>query len=540
MIFPKFTMIKEINMKEFDFKKYVAELTDEELVGEVLSWDFSSKTTDEELLEAVKKNKISCFFANSLSIEQIEFLKNAIKENSKSPCLITADVERGPILYPELKNYSTSMMSLGAANDPSLAFEIGKYTARLCRSIGIGLTLSPVIDINYNAKNPVTNTRAASDDPDTVLSAACSYGRGMRSEGNLAITLKHFPGDGRDDRNQHFCTTVNDMTKDEWMATYGRLYKTMIAEGAEAVMSAHIALPWCDPTFDECGNMPASLSKTLMTDLLKGELGFDGCIISDAMSMVGTAARVPIERLSIEFLRSGGDLVLFPEKEDHKRILEALRSGYLERERLVDAAERVVKLKAKLGLFDGREYNATEDDIKTVKSLLEKAAEKSVTLVRDVDGILPLKLDKGAKVLAITLSPNPKDHPEDVFPAFANELFDRGYEVIRMTNPTHYRIDEVIDTVDAVFVTSIIDTTNCTGNSLRLGWNNMMTFWRGYIFKNKNLVFISLGDPYKLTELPFLKCYINSYVKSGAALKAAVAACLGEKEFTGKSPVKLN
>jgi beta-glucosidase-like glycosyl hydrolase len=151
----------------------------------------------------------------------------------------------------------------------------------------------------------------------------------------------------------------------------------MIAEGAEAIMSAHIALPWCDPTFDEGGNMPASLSKTLMTDLLKGELGFDGCIISDAMSMVGTAARVPVERLSVEFLRAGGDLVLFPEKEDHKRILEALKSGYLERERLVDAAERVVKLKEKLGLFDGREYKVTEDDMSTMYALLEKAAEKS-------------------------------------------------------------------------------------------------------------------------------------------------------------------
>ena len=528
-------------MNNFDYKKYVAELTDEELVGEVLSWEFSKNATEEELLDAIKKNKVSSFFAHSTyTPEQLAFLRKAIKENSKSPCLITADVERGPILYPELKDYSTSMMSLGAANEPSLAFEIGKYTARLCRSMGIGLTLSPVIDINYNANNPVTNTRAASDDPDTVLSAAGNYGRGMRSEGNLAITLKHFPGDGRDDRNQHFCTTVNNMTKEEWMATYGRLYKTMIAEGAETVMSAHIALPWCDPTFDECGNMPASLSKTLMTDLLKGELGFDGCIISDAMSMVGTAARVPVERLSIEFLRAGGDLVLFPEKDDHKRILEALRSGYLERERLVDAAERVVKLKAKLGLFEGREYKATEDDIKTVKSLLEKAAEKSVTLVRDVDEILPLKLDKGAKVLAITLSPSPKDHPEDDFPGFADALSERGYEVIRMTNPSHYRVNEVINDVEAVFVTSIIDSTNGTGNSLRLGWNNMMTFWRGYIFKNKNLVFISLGDPYKLTELPFLKCYINSYVKSKAALKAAIAACFGEKEITGKSPVKLN
>ena len=107
-----------------------------------------------------------------------------------------------------------------------------------------------------------------------------------------------------------------------------------------------------------------------------------------------------------------------------------------------------------------------------------------------------------------------------------------------MTNPTHYKINNVIDSVDAVFVDSYIDTTNGTGNSLKLGWNNMMTFWRGYIFKNRNLVFTSFGDPYKLGELPFLKTYINSYIKSSAAVKATISACFGEKDFVGKSPIE--
>lgn len=526
-------------MSEFDVRGYVASLTDEELVGEVLSWEFSKNATDEELLLAVKKNKLSSFYANNLSEEQKEFLKKAIKENSKSPCLIVADVERGPTLIPETKPYATSMMSLGATGDEELAFEIGKYTARLCRSLGIHLPLSPVVDVNYNSKNPVTNTRAASDNPDTVLKSAGAYGRGMQSEGNMLMVLKHFPGDGVDDRNQHFCTTVNSLSKEEWMNSYGRVYKELIRAGAEAIMVAHIALPWYDNTYDECGNMPATLSKPLITGLLREEMGFEGCIISDAMSMIGTAARVPLERLSVEFLRAGGDFVLFPEKDDHTRILDALHSGYIERERLVDAARRVVKMKADLGLFEGKEYTLCEGDVETAKELLIKAAQRSITLVRDVDGILPLKLDEGADVLVITLSEKPKDYEGDDFPAFADELAKRGYNVIRMTNPSHYRVNEVIERVDAVFITSTLDTLTGTGNSLRLGWNNMMTFWRGYIFKNKNLVFVSFGDPYKLTELPFLKTYINAYVKSGVTARAVVDCCLEEKKFCGKSPVNL-
>lgn len=526
-------------MNNLDIKRYVASLTDEELVGEILSWEFSPSITEDELLEAVKKKKISSFYANNLSIKQREFLKKAIGENIKSPCLVVTDVERGPAFYPETKPYTISMMNLAAADDESLAFEVGKYTARIASSQGIHLPLSPVVDINFNPNNPVTNTRAASDDPDTVLKSAGAYGRGMQSEGNMLMVLKHFPGDGVDDRNQHFCTTVNSLSKEAWMASYGKVYKTMIKEGADAIMVAHIALPWYDPTVDDCGHMPATLSKPIMTGLIREELGFEGCIISDAMSMIGTAARVPVDRLSVEFLRAGGDFVLFPEKDDHERILDALHSGYLERSRLLDAAEGVVKMKAKLGLFEGKEYTLLDNDIEKTKETLEKVAKKSITLVRNTDNILPLKLKEGAKVLVVTLSPKEKDYEGDDFPDFADCLESYGYNVTRLTNPNHYKINEIIEKVDAVFVISILDTTCGSGNSLRLGWNNMMTFWRGYIFKNKNLIFVSFGDPYKLSELPFIKTYVNSYVKSGIVAKSTVDACLGISSFEGKSPVKL-
>ena len=524
-------------MKANEFvKQYVSKLSDEELCGEVFSWQFSKSTTEEELLEAVKDNKISSFFANTLPLAKIEFLKKAISQYSKSPCLITADIERGPIYYDELGGYATSLMSLGAISDESLAFDIGKYTARLSRALGFHVALSPVVDINFNPLNPVTNTRAAGDDTDLVIRTAGSYGKGMRSEGNLATAIKHFPGDGVDDRNQHFCTTINSLSKEEWMRSYGKVYKKMIEDGTEAIMVAHIALPWYNPTVDECGYMPATLSKQLMTDLLKGELGFEGCIISDAMSMIGTAARIPIENLSLEFLRAGGDLILFPEKDDYKRLLNALRSGDIDRARLIDAVERVVTLKYKLGLFADKEYTLRKEDIETAKHLLTEAAKKSITLLRNSEKTLPLNLKKGDRVMVITLAPKDKS---DCFPFFANALEKHGFETVRLTNPTHYTINDLIDSVSAVFVNSIIDTTNGTGNSLRLQWSNMKTFWRGYLFKNKNIVFTSFGDPYKLMELPFLKTYINAYVASEAVAEAVVEACLSKEMFPGNSPVNI-
>ena len=526
-------------MSCIDVKSYVSSLTDEELCGEVLCWQFNPGLPDEEIVSSIIKNKISNFFvAPPFPSEKLNFIKSAIKENSKSPSLVAADIECGPVLYPELKEYCLNMMNLGAACEPSLAFEIGKYTARLTRSLGIHLPLSPVIDINFNPNNPVTNIRAAGDTLEAVRCAALEYGRGMRSEGHLAIVPKHFPGDGVDNKNQHLTTSVNSLSKEEWMENYGKAYKQIIADGAESIMVGHIALPSYDPTLDESGfYLPATLSKSLMTDLLKGELGFDGCIMSDAVSMVGIAARISVEKMSVEFLRAGGDLVLFPEKGDHERILEALHSGYLERARLVDAAERVVNLKAKLGLFEECEYIATENDVKKMKSLFEQAAKKSVTVVKNIDGILPLKAEKNKKALVISLTSGAKDDPNDAFPTLANELESRGLEVVRLTNPSHYILEELMDSIDTVFISSYIDPGHSSGSSLHLGWNNIMAFWRGCVFRCEKVVFISFGDPYKLIELPFLKTYVNAYSNSEISIKAAVSACFGEEKVTGVSPV---
>ena len=541
-------LIKSIlfNLKEYKamtnemIEKLIDSMSDEELCAEVLSWEFDNKLSDEELAGVIKKNMASSIFVNNFSREQIRFAKGVIKESVSSPCLVTADVEAGPILYPEITPFVPSMMTYGATNNEKLVYEIGKYTARLSRAQGIHMTFSPVVDINLNFNTPVLNTRTASDDADRVLRIAGAYARGIESEGKLAATLKHFPGDGVDDRNQHFCTSVNSLSREEWDATYGKIYKSLINDGISAVMVGHIALPCYDDTVDECGYMPATLSKKLMTDLLRDNLGFKGCIVSDAMCMIGTATRVPIERLAVEFLRAGGDLVLFPERDDFGRVLAALKNGYLPRERLVDAVRHVVELKNKLGLYENDVSVVDPADESALRDLLVQAAEESITLIRNFDGVIPMKLRPGARILSITLGLDPYNRDERILiPTFDDELRQRGYEVISMLNPKHYDIDKVIEDVDAAFVIINVNSMQCTGASLRLGWSSMMAFWRAYMFKNKNVATISFGDPYKIFELPFLRTYVNAYAPSDSTVRTAIRACLGELEFKGKSPVRL-
>jgi hypothetical protein len=150
-----------------------------------------------------------------------------------------------------------------------------------------------------------------------------------------------------------------------------------------------------------------------------------------------------------------------------------------------------------------------------------------------------MKLSKAAKVLVISLTTKERDYDGDDYPEFANELEAKGFDVIRLTNPSHYKVKELIDKVECVFIASHIDMTRCSGSSLRLGWNNLMTFWRGYVLQNPNVVFVSFGDPYKTVELPFLKTVVNAYYNSSEVAKATIEACLGNAEFLGTSPVNI-
>jgi len=521
-----------------NIEKILNSLTDEELCAEVLVWELNSIDTNVNLDDFVRKNKVSNYFVNGAPRDKFNEMSSIVKKYTKTSELVCADVESGPIYIKEIYNLLPKPFALGAANDENLVFEAGKYTGRFGRSVGIHMTFSPVVDININKDNPIVNQRSVSDDHERVLRIAGAYGKGIDSENYMKAVYKHFPGDGVDDRNQHFCTSVNSLSKDEWDSSFGTVYSSLIKDGIDAIMVAHIALPCYDDTQDELGYIPATLSKKIMTGLLREKLGYDGCIVSDALNMIGITSRIPQDKLAIEFLRAGGDLVLFPYDNDLDNLLSALKSGYLPRERLRDAARRVLKLKEKLGLFENRIYEPTNDDKEKFKQISQNLADKSISLIRNFDNVLPLDISNCNRALVITLCPGEQNIDNDPLGLFSEELEKRGINVVRLTNPHYSKVRDIIDAVDAVFVISNIGI-NLSGSSLRLGWSHFMSFWRSVIFRNKNLVFISFADPYKLYELPFLKTYVNAYSDSITSIKSAVSACFGEIEFEGNNPVQL-
>lgn len=524
-------------------KKLIQNMTDEELCAEVMCWEFRADLGKRAIEKYIRENRISNFFyQSSYTKEHGRWIIDTIRKYSKTPVLVAADVENGPPRSVVGASVCPELMALGAACDEDGVFEMGRLTAKICRGVGINFTLSPVVDINFNFKNPVTNVRSVSDDPDRVYKIASAYSKGMRSDGRFATCAKHFPGDGVDDRNQHLLTTVNSLSIEDWWASYGKVFRQIIADGVDSVMVGHIALPSYGTESDEIGPYPASISKRLITDLLKGELGFMGCVISDAMSMVGVASRLPAGRLAVEFFLAGGDMLLFPERGDYQRVLKAVKTGEIPKERMLDAALRVLTLKERIGLLDECENDCEEYDIKDADRIFELGtvlAEKSITLIRNFDNIVPLKLAKGSRILQINISYAKKNERSNTIPTLTTALEAEGYSVDFMTNPTHYRVDNVVDGYDAVIIACDISSRKSSGSSLSTDWNNIMAFWRGYALRGRNVVFISFGDPYKLYDLPFLHTYINAYSPSDSSIRAAVKAVLGKIPFAGKSPVSL-
>ncbi len=532
-------------MEKESIKKIVDSMTLDELCGQVLCYTaplgvYKGDFGDFE--EMIKRTKPGGLFVNSGKGEDIKKLEETVNKYLKIPVIISGDTENGP---NTISDYPTRMplpMAWGASDDEKLIEEGAVQTARICRKNGVHWSYAPLADINFNKDNPVVNIRAISDSPAQVSKIASAYLRGLQREGLMAGGCKHFPGDGTDDRNQHFCTSINNLSKDEWRKTFGYVYKEIIKENPGSIMVGHIALPAFqeDEYDEETGYLPGTLSYNIITKLLKAELGFEGCVVSDALSMVGISAVTDEERLPVEFLKAGGDMELFAEESYFDSIKKAVESGEIPMERLKDAVTRILNLKNSIGLLDGYKPDVKPEE--GFEEISKEIARKSIKIVRNKNGVLPLDLKKGSKVLICALTALNREN--DNYPTFEytkNALEKRGIEAVILKNPNHRAIEKVYNEEDisAVLVLSRVSEHDSNGGSVRLGWDNIMTFWRGLVFRHPKVVFASMGDPYKLYELPFLKTYVNTFSPTKESQEAFVEVILGEISPVAKNPVSL-
>lgn len=533
-----------------DIRKLVNEMSVEDLCGQVLCYDVQPGDTIEETYDVINRIRPGGLYlcgAKKKTLAELEehferdnrFQKVAT-ELTGIPCIMTADIETGPgCIYKPLPILPSSM-AWGACNDEKLIERAGELTGRICRKKGVHYALAPIVDMSMNFRSATVGIRGISDNPERVIRIAGAYARGVQKNGYMVATLKHFPGGGMDERNGHFLTTVNDLSKEEWMATYGKVYKELFKQGVASVMVGHASCPAFQPDeIDEYGGLPCSISKALMTDLLKGELGFDGCVISDAMSMIGPCAVLPEDKLGVTFFNAGGDFMLFPEPEEYDRLVSAVKSGELPLERIRDAAYRVLKLKEKARLFEetdiGAEIGDITADIEELQKLSQEIANKAVKVVRDFPHVLPVKKEKG-KVLMLKVGGSFFNTEPDNshFEHMEDEFRKEGWEVTSLFYAKHRYVKEIMDEFDMIIVPSV---ANIHGQTMRIGWDNIMAFWRGYAFRHPRVILVSLDDPYKIYDFPYAKTYINTFSNSESSQRAVVQLILGNIESQGKNPV---
>ena len=495
---------------------------------------------DFELVRRIKPGGFTRFFSSDLDWE-LNKMRELYAELPIPPT-VSADLEGSRQSF-DFGTQVPNQMALSAADDPTLTRDCAAILAREGKQLGINWSFTPVIDINASFRSAVVGTRSYGNDLARIKRHALAHIEGLQQNG-IAATVKHWPGEGYDDRDQHLVTTINPLPMEQWRASYGELYSTMFNAGVMSVMAAHIALPAYMRSLDpDCGIeafRPASINPELTTRLLREELGFNGIVVSDATEMAGLGAWVSRQDAPPLVLASGCDVILFSTDPDRDitAVIDAVNNGQLAESRLDEAVARILALKCKLGLLDGTFKPADQpvfrhsEDVATATQALAKAP----TLVKDVNATLPLSVAKHRRVLVIS---NGIVHPLKTASLkfdLPDMLAEEGFEVsvYRPDQPAlewhkfdlilYLLGDESLLTRSHIFI-DWSTMMGGLGRALDRPWNNIPT------------VMIGFGHPYYLYDAPRVPTYINAYSTLPEMQRAVLAALLGRAPFAGSSPV---
>ena len=474
-----------------------------------------------------------------------------LQEHSSIPLLIGANLEDGGTGIAVDGSCFGKQMQAAATGDPAYAYRLGKISCAEGHAVGCNWAFAPVVDIDRNWRNPITNVRTYGSDPDFVLACGRQYLKAAKEE-KVLVALKHFPGDGCDEVDQHILTSVNDLSCEDWDRSYGKIYQGLIDDGAQTVMVGHIAQPAYQKRFNPRHPdrlVPATLSPELLQGLLRERLGFNGLIVTDSTCMVGFSCAMERRRAVPYAIEAGCDMFLFNKdlEEDFGYMKAGLREGILSRERLDEAVTRILALKASLGL-----HRTEKTDIVPPKAALQilrsprhlawagDCADRAVTLVKDSQALLPLDAKKTPRVLLEILGDFPSN--ERVLNSFEALLTREGFQVERYVREqfetADFRVEHFKSKYDLViYLGNVENASNRVTN--RLSW---FTFWGNgnnvpWFVEERPVLFISLANPYHLIDVPMIKTYINAYSNHDAMLKAVVEKLMGRSPFVGKSPV---
>lgn len=490
-----------------------------------------------------------------------------VQKLSKIPALIAANCDEGGNGAAPEGAFVATATECGAGEGTENAYHVGYVASKESSALAANMLFNPVVDIYKNWRNTIVNTRAFSDDPDTVLANARAYIRGAKAANpNVACTAKHFPGDGVDELDQHLSLNVNSLSVEEWEESFGKVYRNLIEEGLEAIMVGHIALPAYSkklrPGMSDQEIKPATNAPELLTDLLRKDMGFNGLITTDATHMIGLAGSGKREDYLPEAIIAGCDMILFTADtaEDVGFVKKAYEDGRLTEERLNDAVTRILGMKAHLNLHHPEIAMPSEEGLKDIgcekhRRYGEEAAENCITLVKDTVHNLPLdpQTKKRCFLVYVGSTPTSKGYTGDpTKKVVIEELEKAGFEVdacpsfydLEVENGVNFR--NMVSMMDKGSIASFREkhdfaliVLNVKGyaqqNEVRMSWSCNHSKESPWYNEEIPTIAMSLNYTNHLIDLAQVHTYINAYGSNRVHIQKAIEKMKGLSEFKGKA-----
>ncbi len=556
----------------------IASMSLEEKIGQ-LFFNMGSSRTEEYLKMTVDKYHIGGIRYNPGTAAEVHEQNRILQENSKIPLIIACNTENGGNGACSNGTMIGAQTKIGATGDAKYAKALGKMANTEAAAIGCNLSFAPVSDIYYNWHNPVVGLRTYGNDPQRVMEMTQAYMEGAHEVPGFCCAAKHFPGDGLDDRDQHVANSVNTFSCEEWDATFGKIYANLIDNGLEAIMAGHIMLPSytraMNPDIKDDDIMPATLSKELLTDLLKGKMGFNGMVVTDASHMVGMTDRMTRREMLPASINAGCDMFLFfnDPDEDFNTMLDAYKSGVISEARMTEALTRILGLKAHLGLnkkakealVPAPEVLAGALGKEEYKEMHKAISRDCITLVKYKDrDVLPITPERYKRIMIVhvkgaesgmgmlmkAMGMGGGKNPAEML---KERLCEKGFDAFIYESPLDAMkkqiaagekpninlyfagknaIDDFVSSMDLVITLCDVSSGR---PSFGLSKGGGEIPW--YVFELP-VVVIGCGQPTMLADVPQARTYINTYDAKPATFDALVDDLMaGPDAFKGRDPI---
>jgi beta-N-acetylhexosaminidase len=453
----------------------------------------------------------------------------ATSQRMRIPLLIATDQEHGVVtrVGPPATQLPGSM-ALGAGRSVANAYDAAQISGKELRAIGINQDFAPDADVNVNAQNPVIGVRSFGSDPTLVSSMVSATVAGYQ-DANVSATAKHFPGHGDTATDSHFGVPIINHSRAEWSSIDAPPFRAAIKRGIDTIMTAHIVVPALDPSGD-----PATLSKPIITDTLRGELGYDGVVITDALTMQGVRDGFGDDRIPVLALKAGVDQLLMPApgKLDiaYNAVLDAVASGELTEKRIDKSVYRVLRLKMKRGLFEKKNVFVDESKVGSRvgtaahQAQAQQITDATVTLVKNDAQTLPLA--KTGKVLVTGASVTPK---------LAERIGARGPAATALntgTAPTDAQIAAAVEQANAS--DQVVIATNKAWAS-----TGQQKLVKQLVATGKPVAVVAVRDPYDIAYFTDAPTYLATYSTTDISMESLAKVLFGETQPAGKLPVSI-